>query len=444
MMATDQKIRLPIDTVVFLILGFLYGRLLSTSSLFPTLNNGSITLWPGMTFLAISIDLLTVVTFLWLFFDRRWWPTQADRRRTILYAVWIAVIIGGLIVHRMVVRQATQSTNMTHDGVIQSELAARAILDGKNPYTINYRGTKLDSYVRTNIPDENTLFTHYVYPPLVALVAVPMVWVSDRAGIIVELQWLYVGVFALGIIMVMKKVTRWSIRSLVLLSTLGNPWLMFYPVAGFNDLLMFGLLMITAVCLMDRRWRVAGIIFGLVLASKQTAWFFLPLWALFLWSWWKNGDQKKRQEVLTHFWWTVGTAVLFYLPFLIANAPVLYDDLIRFPAGTISGAYPIGGSTIWQIAVVMNPDRYPFLSVPSQLVQAIIGGGFFALAVWQSSRHRTVPWWLMYTAATLFAISIVNRYDYENYLSGLTLIFLVGYILEYHSSQESSVSEPRV
>ena len=441
MFRQDNQQLLPLDSLIFLVVGLLFGRMLPAPLLATFLNNGGPRLWPTTSVQVITIDVLAIAVFLWLLFDRRLWSPSAAKQRFIIYAVWIGLVVGGLMLGHTFLRQASGSSRATHDGVVQSEVAARFILQGKNPYATDYRHTLLDVTAFTNVPDAQSLFTHYVYPPLVPLLTIPLVMIADVAHAQVELQYLFFGALCLAVIVLLRKVPNWSQRCLILLLTVGNPLFVLYAAAGYNDMLMFGLLATSMILLSDRHWRLAGLALGLALAAKQTAWFFLPLWAVMLFIWWRRGDDRERRRIVQHTLWTIVPAFLLYLPFLITNAPAVYDDLVRFPIGVIPGSYPIGGSTIWQYAVASNVDHYYWLDVPSRLVGAIVGLVTFALAAWQIRRQPTPAQVIMAGAGVLLAISIVNRYDYENYLAGLSFIIVVGWILARFQGSERTTEK---
>jgi uncharacterized membrane protein len=290
------------------------------------------------------------------------------------------------------------------------------------------------------VPDQQSLFTHFVYPPLIPLVAIPMIFMADLTHADVELQYIYIAVLVMAVVFILRRVTDWSERSLVLLFTLGNPLLVLYAAAGLNDMLMFGLLISAAALLMNRQWVVSGVLLGLAMASKQTAWFYIPLWALLLRTWWQANTMEFRRGIRQHVVAMLATAAAIYLPFVINNPVAVFDDLVRFLSGSIPGSYPVGGSTIWQFAVLQNAQRYPFIAVPSQVAVLMMAVILFAFVVWRFRRRMTVPLWIILSTGILFGISIVNRFNYENYLSSLTFGIVAGWLLMRYEHPPSTTS----
>ncbi len=95
-----------------------------------------------------------------------------------------------------------------------------------------------------------------------------------------------------------------------------NRWTLHVTVVGHIDFLPL-LLLLLSLSLLQRRFALACVLFGLSLAIKQMAIFALPLYLIQAW---QMGRPNPRKHLLTTFALIVAVPVLVSIPFLIWNA----------------------------------------------------------------------------------------------------------------------------
>jgi hypothetical protein len=179
--------------------------------------------------------------------------------------------------------------------------------------------------------------------------------------------------------------------------------------------------------------------FGLACASKPTAWFFAPLYALLL-----LADQPTIQgwrrvlratpTIIQRAWPALAVFALVLLPYLLWDAGALYDDVWRWSTGQGETGYQIWGwgASNFVLALGWVPDRFaywPFwqmeilLALPlllwflhrqqsiNTLANACCHYGIFLLVFFYSSRFLNENY-LGYILAFL-AIGIISRYSID-------------------------------
>ncbi len=436
-----NRFSLGFDVILFALFGFAATRLAFTSLLVYFLLAGSTVYFFGTVTIQIVFDIITitgsVLLIAWPGVDAQRFP----RRRFVMIVTMTGMLVLSLFLHRIYIRDTHQPWNVTHDGALQTEIAARALIHGHNPYTINFRGTILDHVKNSNIPDQFTLFTHYAYPPLQFLLAVPIVWLGDHFGFPPDTAAIQILILAAAAAMLVWQTKSWRDRSLIWLLTFGNPLLYLYAIAGYNDTLFAGLLIIMAALANRRKWLEAGIVFGLALAAKQTAWLVIPLWGWWLWQQAKDSDQSERRRILNSVIMTVGVTGLLYVPFAAWNFSALYDSLVRFVSGTITGSYPISGSSLWQFLILFSRHPDVWRQVPSGLIQLLIGLPLLWYLARRLLGNSNASTWLTVSVIFITSLSLFNRYFYDNYFSSILLLLIGAWALRSESIDTSALSQ---
>ncbi len=416
---------LTLEAILLLAFGLAFGRLTQLPGLEAYLSAGGQEYYWALTAQRWAIDIVTLAGFLTLLgianrqAAKRWGPRVIG----LTIAVWIAVVMG----RHILIHQASQPGNLMHDGTLQTEVAARFLLRGQNPYTANYQGTLFDFAYSSTAPLENSAFTHLVYPPGMLALAIPFVWLADASGTFVELPVLYVGLAILASLLLVRRLSDPAARSRAMLLTIGNPLIMLYPIAGYNDLAVAALLVLTALLTWRRRWVTAGLVFGLAVATKQLAWVAAPLWLVWLWSEQRHDTQLRtgaRRAVLA----ALAVTVLMYGPFLIWNAPALIEDLVVFPAGTLLGAYPIAGSTLWQLKAFFQGPDHVWDLVPSGWISALVGAAAVVISGRWLHLRPGPSRWLIGVATSALALGLTHRFFHDNYLMAIVFVLIAAYV----------------
>jgi uncharacterized membrane protein len=209
--------------------------------------------------------------------------------------------------------------------------------------------------------------SHVSYPALSFLALVPLVW----AGLPTVLPFYLLCLIALAVfgLRAVRRDVRWWVAILFLadLPVLNS------VLAG--DLDMFFILLVFLAWLFWERWWVSAVMFGLAIATKQNAWFFLPFYLLFI------VQRRGFRDALVR-------AGVTALVFLAINVPFILWDGGAWVAGVMAPLrdpmYPQGAGLI----ALSVGNLLPFLPHTAYTVLEVAGIGGALLWFWRWGRER--------------------------------------------------------
>lgn len=354
---------------------------------------------------------------------------RTDQRRFWWALAVCSVLVIGLAGRQLVVRSNSPVEGI-YDGAIQAEVAAGKLVAGENPYGSDYRGTDYETVNPPIVggPVINIVWSHFIYPPLIFLLYVPLHLMRAFLGPLADYRLITVGALGgLSAILILTAAT-WTQRTRATLLTLGNPLLWIYAVIGANDIIIALCLVAAAMLMSRRRWWWSGVIFGLALAARQTVWPLAPLWGLWLW----RSSASANTPIIARRRGLLGAAVglvVTYGPFLAWQPWRLVDDIIRFASGSISYTYPIAGTTFLQYLTVFNLVDSPWSIFPTYLFQLAVGVPVLWLT-WRWIRREASPVrWLAGAGVLMMAVLLFGRYFNNNYYTVPMVLFVVAYLL---------------
>jgi len=393
-------------------------------------------LWPmvdslGRTLIFDTIFLLAFLLYILL--GRRGQKTARTRFWLVAtVCLWTMTI---LVTRQWQNRSSTVEPYPIQDGAVQTEAAAKFLLQGINPYQADYQPTRFGYFPSPAGRDHpNVAWTHYAYAPGNVLLAVPIVWLK-KLGSTVDVSLIYCLALIAAVVILVTRIKDWNYRTRLVLLTLGNPYLWFYPVAGFNDVVFVLGLIGAAAAISSRRWTIAGLAFAAALFTKQTAWLTIPLWIWWLWRLYRQANPVAKTGPRRALWVSAVATVVAYAPFVLWNARAFYDDAIRYVSGAIPWSYPIAGSTMLQWLRVgrLIPSEWSML--PHTLIMlAVAAPTLWLTGRWISSRP-TSSQWLLGCGVVIFTTMLFNRFFLENYIAALYLLFVAVYALHQTEQQ---------
>jgi hypothetical protein len=304
----------------------------------------------------------------------------------------------------------------THDGgVLQTEMAVRALSAGENPYAIRY-DTPPMSRARDSNPaawrsigyEENPAFAHLPYPPGVLVAVAGPQLAAEALDLAWDTRFLYLGcalalAWALG-----SMVPTGSWRRMVWLATLCTPFLGEFLVVGRNDVLVLLPLALFGRALVRGRHGAAAAWLGVALSMKQLAVFALPF--LFL-----ACPERKR------LWPALAIPAAICLPFFVWGPADFVSDLLWF---NVSG-YPLrwDGFGLSPIAFGLGLVAHPAEAAPWgwASVVAIVATGA-ALVVWVR-REPTAVRALVASGLWLWVSLFLARFFADNYVATPVVFF---------------------
>lgn len=288
-----------------------------------------------------------------------------------------------------------------NDGALLDHNAAYLLLHGQNPYTNSdivaaIRDFHQPAYFTTPLqqgalagqqdyptpeqlvalmarepvghPDQVLEFeSHVSYPALAFLALVPLVW----AGLPTVLPFYLLCLAGLAVfgLRAVRRDLRWWVALLFLadLPVLNS------VLAG--DLDMFFILLVFLSWLFWERWWVSAVLFGLAIATKQNAWFFLPFYLLFI------AERRGFRDAVQR---AVGTALVF----LAINLPFILWDGGAWLAGVMAPLrdpmFPQGAGLI----VLSVGKLLPFLPHTAYTALEVLGIVGALLWYWRWGRER--------------------------------------------------------
>jgi hypothetical protein len=259
----------------------------------------------------------------------------------VMLAVALAVLFPAASM--IVMRQSTGPERYIQDGALQTELALEYLLEGKNPYTEDYRDTPLASWEWDSGSEgvaENPALYHNVYLPFTFVLSLPFYAVLKQATGWYDQRIVYLLLFFCAFWPVARHAAQRE-RKLGLLILFGlNFFIAPYTAWGGNDSLVMFCLVMSSYLLMQERLGLSALSLGLACASKHTAWLYVPFFVTYVWLRAPAGD---RLRVMRRIYPLVVVPALLILPFVLWDASAFLDDTVLYMSGSAAASYPIRG-----------------------------------------------------------------------------------------------------
>jgi uncharacterized membrane protein len=305
----------------------------------------------------------------------------ADRLQTVanrlykakLTLVMLAVALAVLFpaASMIVMRQSTGPERYIQDGALQTELALQYLLEGKNPYTEDYRDTPLADWEWDSAREgvaENPALYHNVYLPFTFLFSLPFYAVLRQVTGWYDQRIVYLLLFFCAFWPVVRHAAQRE-RKLGLLILFGlNFFIAPYTAWGGNDSLVLFCVAMSSYLLMQDRLGLSALSLGLACASKHTAWFFVPFFLTYVWIQAPAGD---RIPVIRKIYPLLVVPLLVILPFVLWDASAFLDDTVLYMSGSAAVSYPIRGLGIGSLLLALGVIGDKTAYFPFSLLQLV-------------------------------------------------------------------------
>jgi hypothetical protein len=377
-----------------------------------------------------GLGVLTPICMLYLAAD---WLGRTGRRRLrplisrlklVLLTLAAAFLLLVPAAEQIALRRVEGAHLHAQDGLIQTEEAVRFLLAGRNPYAEEYTGTPLEMAPFPRSP--SPALVHLVYLPFTFLVHVPFALLGEQLVGWYDGRLLYAALTLLCLPLSTQLAVREERRLALVIAVGLNLPLIAFTVQGRNDVL--GLFLVMASVALARRGRrsLSMVVMGLACAAKQTAWFGLPFYLLYL-----LGDEitwRSTKRLALQSWPFVLTVALVVGPFLLWDPGAFVDDTVTYLTGRSPTSYPLWGFgfgfLLRMVGLVGSENAY----VPFWIPQIVVGLPMLvALLARQARRNGVRAFWLGF-AATQLVLGYFSRIFQDNYLaailSGFSLAFL--------------------
>lgn len=379
-------------------------------------------------------------------------PGEQWRGRVKAGLVWAVIAFTVLLptVKMTLLRHENLPHSYSHDGgVIQTEATIEYFLSGQNPYTEDYRETPMADW---GLEEFRTALDHYPYLPWTFVASAPVKLVSDALLGWYDQRFVYLLVFVLGLILATRLVPgnrpRWRLGLLMLLGL--NPIMGLDLIFGQNDLFVWFWIVLAFWLLSRSRLPVPDLqsprltsnsqlpillsaaAFGLACASKPTAWFLAPFFALLL----VRDQLDSLRDILRSIplmlkrgWPALAVFAVLIVPYLVWDANAFVDDVWRWAAGTAETHYQIWGWGASNFVLAFGGLTSRFDAWPFWIPELIVTLPLLIWLGWRQVRGNTVGAASWHYGLLLLAFLFVSRFLNENYLGYILAFLAMGYFV---------------
>lgn len=333
-----------------------------------------------------------------------------------------------------ILRHENLPQSYSHDGgVIQTEIAVDYFLDGKNPYIEDYHNTPMAEW---GFEQFRTALDHYPYLPATFVLSAPVKLASDGLLGWYDQRFTYLILFVITLLLAYALTKQRPKDALGLTMLLGlNPIMGLDVIFGQNDSFVLAWLVLSVWFLYRKNWLWSSIFFGIAAASKPTAWFLAPFWALALLdrptiAFSQLFSKQTLTTVIKRILPALGVFLLFLLPYFVWSPHDFADDVWRWAAGTAQVHYQIWGLGFSNFVLASGRLASRFAYWPFWLTETLVALPLLILLFWKQLRDNSRASWFWHGAILLLGYAYFSRFLNENYLGFLLGILALGYYLE--------------
>lgn len=315
-------------------------------------------------------------------------------------------------------RQATGPASFTHDGgVIQTEAALDMLTARQNPYTEDY----LDTAVAEWGLEKRTALYHYPYLPWTLIASLPAKILAQSALGWYDQRLVYLALFALTLALLPGLAGDRAGGRMLLMVVGLNPIMGNDIIFGMNDSFVLAWMVLSVWLLRRGRHGMAALVLGLALASKPTAWFLAPFYALYL-AQGSTGVREALGRIVARGWPAAVVFLALVVPFVLWDPAAFYDDVWAWSAGTSATPYQIRGWGLSNLVLALglvetDQSHFPFWIAQAALCLPVL----YLLLRRQWRRPSLASVW--YGTAILFGLySFASRFFNENYVGFLVAL----------------------
>ncbi len=354
--------------------------------------------------------------------------------RVKLALIWAIILVtvfaptGKLIL----LRQQSGPASYTHDGgVIQTEAVIQFFLEGKNPYVEDYLKTPMAEW---GIEFRTGLY-HFPYLPWTFVFSTPFYLFSRATLGWYDQRFVYLLLLVLTLALA-PGLARRSQDRLTLVMLLGlNPVMASDVIFGQNDSFVLAWIVLSLwlwqrgyenPTMRGRRWAASAVAYGLACASKPTAWFLAPFYALLLTDRETINWRELPGRIVPVLRWAAPAAIVFLrlvLPYLVWDPAALADDVWRWSAGTAATPYQIRGWGLANFVLALGLVESRLGYWPFWIPELLIALPLLVVTLARQMRRNRMDTACWGYGVLLLGFLFASRFLNENYL-GYVLAFL--------------------
>jgi hypothetical protein len=312
-----------------------------------------------------------------------------------------------------------------HDGAIQVEYALEFLSNGRNPYEETYENTPLMYYGFSGIDlPINPAINHFVYLPGFLITSFPVYKMFAQFDLPYDQRWIYLVAF-FALILLLPTLVSQPMHKLALLAAIGlNPLVTGPVILGMNDIIVFLLIFLTALTLSKQKILLSAIFLGIACTFKQSAWFILPFYALFIYNF--SAPTRRIQELFKVSFIIALIMIIGLLPFVAWNPSSFIEDVFTYPSGGVNVNYPIRGYTIGVLLLGAGIIASPLDDFPFSVLQMIFGLPLLVFTLRYQQRQNLIGVMLLCAGIFIWGIGLVSRFFQNNYVGFVIMLITMG------------------
>lgn len=355
-----------------------------------------------------------------------------------LFSIVILTLVGFPLLNIIYQRHTSVNYLLIHDGALQTEIAARFLFKGINPYSANYLGTPMESwrYFEEDHPQSNNpALYHYAYFPLFLITStaghaiqnVVLGWEDLRFTLFVEYIAMLVVVWLL--------VRNMKEKYLFLILFGANPIVVHFLLEGRNDTASFLYLISSAYFLSRQKLTLSAIFLAFAISFKQTLWFAVPFFLGYVF--FKKSLQRNFRKYTIVF---LLISTLIIGPFFLWDPKSFYDSTIQFMNGGTKHVFPIKGIGFSQILHVIGFLPNTHMYFPFWIFQfiAVIPLLFFLLK--KLKQNPRISHVFLFFSITTLVFFYFSRGFSDSYIVTIFLAFITSMVFYLQEKNETETT----
>lgn len=358
--------------------------------------------------------------------------------KMVLFCLVIFTLVGYPLMTNIMGRRTSVNYLLIHDGALQTEIATRFLLKGKNPYASNFLGTPMESwqYGELDHPKaKNPALYHYVYLPFFLL--------SSSVGHVIQkvvLGWedIRFTLFAQYLVLlaiVWMLVRKMKEKYLFLVLFAANPLVVHFLIEGNNDTASFLYLLASAIFLYRKNLTASAILLGASMAFKQTLWLGAPFFLAYVF--YQKGLREKAIRYTAVF---ILTAALFIGPFFLWGPKSFIDSTLGYMSGITLHSYPIKSIGFAQILLLTKVIKDSHNYFPFWILQALSVVPLLIYFIRNLRRNPKISSIFLFFGVTSLVFLYFSRVFSESYLTVVFLTFTAAFLFYQKEKPTNSSS----
>jgi hypothetical protein len=348
-----------------------------------------------------------------------------DRQRWLHLGAIVALFVVVPTVAAVLLRAGGQPWTYVHDGALMAEEAARKLLAGHNPYSVDYVDTPLFYWPMVN----NPALYHFTYFPLVFLLTIPAMLLTSPLGWFDE-RLLFLPAF-IGCLWLAARLVPWPAARLAVVAAITlNSQFFPFVIEGRNDAFVLFFVFGTLLCLQRDRRVLAGVMLAVAAGLKLHAVVLVPFVLVYLVA--RAGARRPADA-----WRALApTAVPFllvsalaFLPFLAWDAYAMWDDIVLYNAGASAWSYPVAGIGFSMLLHSLGVIPYRTAEFPFWIFEIAAAIPVAAASLRAILRRPSISSIALGYALTLLAFLFFGRYFQTSYLGYIVAVVTPAFFL---------------